>query len=144
MQHPENHLTKHALSINIQKDFGVLTEWSDPAQYSKDLNSTTSSKQKEKLPFIFDDVAWHFNWITFFRQLFVHIIPFGFLTVNYSAQAFFPNNIHYFVLQIFSVIWVYLIVIAFIMCRDDEQNVISQGCYLPVVLFLLHKVRAHF
>lgn len=131
------HSIKRA-SINIQKDIDVLTEWNYTNDSTTSISSTKS--KAEKIPFIFDDIAWHFNWITFFHQLLVHIIPFGFLSVNYSAQGFIPKDLHYLILQVFSVFFVYLLVFAYAMCRDDEQSVIAQGCYLPVVLFFLHKV----
>lgn len=128
------HSIKRA-SIKIQKDIDVLTEWN----YTNDSTATISAKA-EKIPFIFDDIAWHFNWITFFHQLLVHTIPFGFLAVNYSAQGFTPKELPYLILQVFSVFFLYLLVFAYAMCRDDEQSVIAQGCFLPVVLFFLHKV----
>ena len=136
-RHQVRHLNKRA-SINIQNDIDGLTEWTN----QNDLNSTTISNttKVDKIPFIFDDISWQFNWITFFHQLLVHIIPFGFLAVNYSAQGFIPNNMQYLILQVLSVFFVYFLVIAYAMCRDDEQSVIAQGCYLPVVLFFLHKV----
>lgn len=135
---PVRHSIKRA-SINIQKDIDVLTEWN----YTNDSTTTipsTATAKAEKIPFIFDDIAWHFNWITFSYQLLVHIIPCGFLAVNYSAQRFTPKELYYLILQLFSVFFAYLLVFAYAMCRDDEQSVIAQGCYLPVVLFFLHKV----
>lgn len=128
----------------MQRDIDILAEWSNDttshtAVDSKDGKGGTT-KDSRKLPYIFDDVAWHFNWAVFFLELFAHTVPFGFLTINFRAHGFVQKSIAWSFFNTGSVYIVYLMVIAYVRCRDDETAIISQALFLPILLFFVHKV----
>lgn len=105
------------------------------------INSNeNSSKNNKRTPFLYDDIAWHLNFYTFFLQLFAHIIPFGFFAVHYFAQGFIQKSILFSAINILSPFIVCIMVVAYLLCEKDEGNTISQGIYLPILLFLTHKV----
>ena len=133
-------------SMNMQRDIDILAEWSnndttshDTAVDSKDAKGGIT-KDSQKLPYIFDDVAWHFSWAVFFLELFAHTVPFGFLTINFRAHGFVQKSIVWSFFNTGSPFIVYLMVIAYVLCRGDETAIISQALFLPIVLFFVHKV----
>ena len=131
--------------MDMQRDIDILAEWSndDTTTYAADSKDAKlgTTQVSQKLPYIFDDVAWHFNWAVFFLELFAHTVPFGFLTINFRAHGFIQKSFVWSFFNTGSVYIVYLMVIAYVLCRDDETTIISQALFLPIVVFFVHKVQ---
>lgn len=95
---------------------------------------------RERTPFIFDDIAVQFNWNIFFLELFAHIFPGGFFFVNYKAHSFISKSIGDFLFNGGSILAALLLGISYILCGNEETNVISQAFIVPLLLFVIHKV----
>ena len=121
----------------------MSTSWSDGALSNSAGDSNDDGPMavnSQKLPYIFDDVAWHFNWTVFALELFTHVTPCGFLAFNYRAHGFIQENTYWAIFNTGSPIFAFFLLVAYFLCRDDEISIISQGFFLPVVLFFVHKV----
>lgn len=103
--------------------------------------SNSNIELLQKTPFIFDDVAFQFNWNIFLLEVFVHLFPGGFLIVNYENHSFLNKFIMAWIFNLISILSVYILMLTYVMCGDEESNVIAQAYLVPLLLFVQHKVK---